>query len=279
MDAVAGPDGYDLRVPETYVPDMASQLEHGVEGLRIGVLDEGMQAVVEPDVADAVQAAVSTLTAAGATARRVSVPIHHAAMRIAAPLLYEALSLGYFTAFAGQPGVGYVSPTFASAMGKFRAAAASRLPLRVKSFILTGRYLHERYDGAIGARVAALRKPMTDAYDAILSEVDVLAMPTVPMKAPLFQPGATYAEANVLAGTGGGAEFAVVAANTWPFNLTGHPAISVPCATSAGLPIALQLVASRFDDKTLLRAANAFQHAVPWEALITPPAATQQAGS
>jgi aspartyl-tRNA(Asn)/glutamyl-tRNA(Gln) amidotransferase subunit A len=52
---------------------------------------------------------------------------------------------------------------------------------------------------------------------------------------------------------------------TWPFNLTGQPAASVPCGfTKDGLPIGLQIVGRRFDDATVLRAAAAFERARPW---------------
>ncbi|WP_226704995.1 amidase [Microbulbifer elongatus] len=51
---------------------------------------------------------------------------------------------------------------------------------------------------------------------------------------------------------------------TYPFNMTGQPAISVPCGfDSAGLPIGLQLVGARFDDRAVLRAAQAYQLAAP----------------
>ncbi|MBI2206175.1 MAG: amidase [Candidatus Rokubacteria bacterium] len=52
---------------------------------------------------------------------------------------------------------------------------------------------------------------------------------------------------------------------TYPFNLTGQPAASVPCGfTSGGLPIGLQIVGRRFDDATVLRASAAFERARPW---------------
>ena len=52
---------------------------------------------------------------------------------------------------------------------------------------------------------------------------------------------------------------------TYPFNITGQPAASVPCGwTDDGLPIGLQIVGRRFDDVTVLRAASAFEQASPW---------------
>jgi aspartyl-tRNA(Asn)/glutamyl-tRNA(Gln) amidotransferase subunit A len=52
---------------------------------------------------------------------------------------------------------------------------------------------------------------------------------------------------------------------TFPFNMTGEPAASVPCGfTRDGLPIGLQIVGRRFEDATVLRASAAFEAARPW---------------
>ena len=52
---------------------------------------------------------------------------------------------------------------------------------------------------------------------------------------------------------------------TYPFNLTGHPAISVPCGRTENLlPVGIQIVGRRFDDASVLRAARAFEHIQPW---------------
>ena len=55
--------------------------------------------------------------------------------------------------------------------------------------------------------------------------------------------------------------------NTAPFNATGHPALSIPCGKSEGLPVGLMLVGKAFDEATLYRAAAAFEGSVDWESL------------
>jgi aspartyl-tRNA(Asn)/glutamyl-tRNA(Gln) amidotransferase subunit A len=52
---------------------------------------------------------------------------------------------------------------------------------------------------------------------------------------------------------------------TRPYNITGFPAISIPCGFSAeGMPIGLQLAGRPFDELTVLRAAHAYQQATDW---------------
>ncbi len=52
---------------------------------------------------------------------------------------------------------------------------------------------------------------------------------------------------------------------TFPFNLTGNPAASIPCGfTTDGLPVGLQIVGRRFDDVSVLQASAAFEQAAPW---------------
>jgi aspartyl-tRNA(Asn)/glutamyl-tRNA(Gln) amidotransferase subunit A len=91
-----------------------------------------------------------------------------------------------------------------------------------------------------------------DRYDLLLSPV--VACPPLPI-------GEWFATeiAGVKVGREAGSAF------TFPFNLTGQPAASVPCGfTKAGLPIGLQVVGRRFADATVLRAAACLERARPW---------------
>ncbi|HEV2034250.1 MAG TPA: amidase [Candidatus Dormibacteraeota bacterium] len=107
--------------------------------------------------------------------------------------------------------------------------------------------------------IAALRvgETVRDRVDDTLSAVDVLATPVVPV---LTAEAARTAKAQPH--TGGGAIF------TAPFNLTGHPALAVPCGMSADrIPIGLQLVGHAGGEADLLGLAHAYEQATPWHTM------------
>ena len=56
-------------------------------------------------------------------------------------------------------------------------------------------------------------------------------------------------------------------ANTAVFDATGHPALTIPCGLSDGLPVGLMLVGRHFDEATIYRAANAYEQSVDWKTL------------
>ena len=122
-----------------------------------------------------------------------------------------------------------------------------------------------------------MRPTFVAQYDRVFAGVDVLAMPTIPMTAPRWQEPRDHEDAMELTMLGGkrSLDLGPVIANTCPFNYTGHPAISVPCAKIGGLPVGLMLVAPYFREDTLLQAAAAYQQSVDWAALIATPGASR----
>jgi amidase len=122
-----------------------------------------------------------------------------------------------------------------------------------------GSYVAERYHGRLYAKAQNLRRVLRAGYDRALQEVDVLAMPTTPMTAHRYEPDIDIA--GLL--THGWDMFN----NTAPFDMTGHPAISIPCGKVNGLPVGLMLVGRQFDDATLFRVAHAFEQHTDWEAV------------
>jgi len=118
-------------------------------------------------------------------------------------------------------------------------------------YLCAGRILRRRGGGSAYARAQNQRPALRRAYDEALEEVDLLAMPTTPTVAPRLDPDAD-AFGRLVAHMG-------VTANTAPFDLSGHPSLSLPCGLSEGLPVGLMLTGRRFEDAQVLRAAAALE--------------------
>ena len=105
-----------------------------------------------------------------------------------------------------------------------------------------------------------LMRAVTRRYLDALRQVDLLLMPTLPMKAPPIPPPdcstALYVQR----------AFEMVG-NTVAFSASGLPAMSIPCGLSGGLPIGMMLVGSRYGETTIYRAAHAFEQSADWRTL------------
>ena len=92
----------------------------------------------------------------------------------------------------------------------------------------------------------------------MFDRVDLLAVPTTPVPAPSLDENNGQTTRTLTRFTG-------------PFNLTGLPAISIPCGfTKGSLPIGMQLVGRWWDEATVLRAAHAYQQATDWHKRAPP---------
>jgi len=109
------------------------------------------------------------------------------------------------------------------------------------------------------------RRMYTQAFLKVFESVDVVAAPTLPVLPPLIgqkkiEWGRTKEDVR-----------AALLRMTRPGNLTGLPAISLPCGyTAHNLPVGLQLLGRHYDEATLLRAAYAFEQATPWRKMFPP---------
>jgi amidase len=132
------------------------------------------------------------------------------------------------------------------------------LPPNVKLLTMVGTYLRQHYHSRIYAKAQNLRPSFRAQYDEVLSQVDVLAMPTTPMKAHLHEADLDLRQFVARGGN--------ITSNTVAFDVTGHPAISLPCALSEGLPVGLMLVGRHFDDASVLAIAHAVEQQIDWRA-------------
>ena len=155
---------------------------------------------------------------------------------------------------------GQYNPGLAASLGKARHAQANDFPATLKLTLMLGTYMKEHYHGRMYAKAQNLRRGLRASYDRALEQVDVLAMPTTPMRAHKHEPGLSPLQAMISHGLD-------ISANTAPFDWSGHPAISIPCGKSDGLPVGLMLVGRRFDDAKLFQSAHAFEQHFNWETL------------
>jgi len=275
LGVMAGRDGFDPRqadVPAT-LPSYTDALTRGVEDLRIGVLAEGWGVKGgDPAVDEAVMHAVRELERAGARAERVSVPLHTKALPALLPIYLEGGKRMYDTHFGGSFAKTYYPSSLISIFGRLKQSHAREFSPNLKLNLLQGYYLQRNYGGRLYAKAQNVRPTFVAQYDRVFESVDLLAMPTIPLTAPRWQKPRDYEDALELTMLGGrrSLDLGPVIANTCPFNYTGHPAISVPCAKIDGLPVGLMLVAPHFREDTLIQAAATYQRLVDWKALITP---------
>jgi len=252
---LAGADGLDPRQPaglrtEAYT----KQLTGDARGLRIGIVKEGFGwPNSEPDVDAMVREAAQRLTRAGGTVSEVSIPLHRDGIHIWNAIAVEgATALMVAGNSMGTNWKGHHTTSLLDFYGRSRRVRANDLSETVKLVVLLGQYMQDNYQGRYYAKAQNLARVLRAAYDEPLKDVDFLLMPTLPLKATLLPAPDASREDYV-------ARALEMISNTCPFDVTGHPAATVPAGMSAGLPVGMMLIGRHWEDGTVLRAADAFQ--------------------
>ncbi len=258
VDAISGHDDRDplwVRARPEQTSCVAT-LEHGVEGLRIGLVRETLGEPCQPAVRAGVDRVADALVAAGATVVDVSVPLWRAAGPIRLPLY--ALSMW---AMAQSDGIGWghlgeVEPERARAFGLVRRAEADDFPPLLKLWLLIGRSCQKQNLVHYLAKAQRVRRALRGQIDAALTQADLLLTPTTPITAPeLLDRPATEIELLSRLDARAGVD-------TSPLNLGGHPALAMPSGLDDdGLPTSAQLVGRHFEDELTLRAARVVERA------------------
>src|SRR5215217_22705 len=255
LEAIAGEDGLDPRQKGVRSGDYRGSLDDGVQGLRIGVVSEGFgwPNLSEEDVDETVRRSAQLFENLGAEVSEVSVPLHRDGLHIWNGIAIEgATELMVRGNSMGTNWQGHYVTSLLDAYAHGRTTRADDLSETVKLTLLLGQYMRDSYHGRYYAKAQNLGRKLSAAYDGALDSVDLLVMPTLPMKAtPL--PAADAPKEEVVA------RALEMIPNTAPFDVSGHPAMTVPCGLSDGLPIGMMLVGRRWEEETVLRAARAFE--------------------
>lgn len=266
LSVLAGPDGIDPRQHGVAAADYTAALNQGVQGLRIGILKEAFDFDgSDPAVSEKVRVAADVLAGLGATVVEVSVPLHRHGFEIWTSIGWTGMTE---TVLKGD-GFGIARDDFypVSLMewAHDHASGLDQAPPSVKLFLFIAEYAkkHLGYSG-YGNGINAARL-LRSSYDEALQNVDLLLMPTTPMTATRLPDAATPIDEELRTSH-------PMALNTAPFDITHHPALSLPCGGVNGMPVGLMLVAKHYDEATIYRAAKAYEDTGKGEFRMTPEA-------
>lgn len=261
LEVIAGEDGLD---PRQYCPKVdryTQAVGMGVSGMRIGIVREGFgRPESEADVDSKVRAAAEKFRALGAMVEEVSIPMHLTGAAIWTPIALEGLTdiMMHGNGFAtGWEGLYVTSLLDYHANWRSRANELSKT-LKISMFV--GEYMQKHYRGHFYAKAQNLSRLLRKAYDDALSRHDLLLMPTTPMKAQPIPAADDPLAIQVQRA------FEMVG-NTCPFDASGHPAMSIPCGLSQGLPVGMMLIGKHYAESTIYRAAGAFESLGDWRAM------------
>ncbi len=252
LDVIAGPDPLDsTSIPTPYEP-VLPVIDRGVEGLRIGIVDELVDGDgFQPEVLAAVEQASLALEKAGATVDRVSVP----SARYGLSAYYLIAPAEASSNLARYDGVRYGLRVDGADVATMNARTREAgFGDEVKRRIMLGTYaLSAGYYDAFYGQAQRVRTLIIRDFARAYEQYDALLSPTSPTVA--FALGAKSAD-----------PLAMYLSDvcTIPTNLAGHAAISVPYGSGeAGLPIGVQVLAPALGEPVMFRVARVLEESAP----------------
>lgn len=230
LGAIAGTDPRDPAGIAAAVPDYLQSIERGLEGIRIGVDWDRIEADCAPPVAQALRHAAAVLADRGASLADIRLPRLN--LLAIVPLFAAGAAASHRTSY----------PARADAYGP-----------ECRALLDAGLVVTEAQVNAARERADTYAATMR----ALFGDIDLLLVPAVTTAAPPV--GALIEEAAI------DPDFVTRRwAYTLPFNFSGSPTITFPTGFSDGLPVAAQLAGPHFSESLLFRAAHAFQASTDW---------------
>jgi aspartyl-tRNA(Asn)/glutamyl-tRNA(Gln) amidotransferase subunit A len=239
LQAIAGPHARDLSSLPLDGTDYLAQLGQGVQGLRLAWTPDWGYAAVDPEVRRIAEAGARRFAEAGCRVEDANPG-------------FQSPERPFHVLFSGS-----IAARFGEKLPEWRDRFDPGLVWMIEQGMA--------WSAADFVNAANWRRTLSDAFVKFFARHDLLLTPT--LAAPPLPMGVNYYEEI------GGRRVAPSGwfAFTYPLNMTGYPAASVPCGwTADGLPVGLQIIGPRFADALVLRAAAAFEAIAPWAAKRPP---------
>ena len=254
LSILAQADGIDPMQPLGMITkDYTKDIKAGCTGLKVAVLREGFgHESSEPEVDSCVREGAEVLRGLGAKVEEVSIPLHREATAIWTPIYLEGLVCSsLFDHGYGKNVEGLYSENLQKKHGNWENETQKFGP-QTRLILMVGDYVRQKFKGHFYGKAQNIRRLLRQKYENLLSDYDLILMPTLPMVATPIPKD----ESNLSEIVGRSLEMAV---NTPAADLTGHPSISLPCGYSKGLPVGMMLTGRFFEEETLYRTAYAFE--------------------
>jgi len=247
QQVIAGHDPLDATSYELPVPEYSKELhKNELKGLKVAVPEEYFSEGIEPVVEQRVEEALEVLKKGGATIERVSIPL----LKYAVAMYYVLVPSEISSNMARYDGVRYGHKDYADYDENVRKTRGAYMEDEVKRRVIMGTYaLSSGYSDEYYATALKVRVKLTRQIDELFEKYDVVAGPTSPTVA--FKLGERINDL---------LQMYLSDIYTVPANLTGCPAISLPCGTAtADMPVGFQLMTKRFAETELLQVAHYYE--------------------
>jgi aspartyl-tRNA(Asn)/glutamyl-tRNA(Gln) amidotransferase subunit A len=252
MNVISGHDHMDATSVDIPVPDYTKALGKNIKGLKIGIPKEYFVEGMDPEVKKIILEAVAKLKELGAVVKDISLP--HT--EYAVPVYYILGTAEASSNLARFDGVQYgYRAKSSNLIDMYKKTRGQGFGQEAKRRILLGTFaLSHGYYDAYYLKALKVRTLIKKDFDEVFKDCDCIVTPTAPTTA--FKIG-EKAE-NPL-------QMYLSDIYTISANLSGLPAISVPCGFSKNrLPVGLQILARAFDEETLFKVGSAYEQATQW---------------
>lgn len=233
LGAIAGRDVNDSSSSAKPVGHYVESLTGDVKGLRIGVPKEYFELPLDPAIEKAIKDAIEVFNGLGAQIKEVTWPIYHHSANISTPMIYAE-----------------AAEYHRDLLMKYAHQYDPSIRWRVETglFISASDYLN----------ASRARAKYTMESLALFDEVDLLVGPTIPVVAPKINEDQVTIKQQTMG------VIPALTQYTRAFNLTGFPALTVPCGFSQEMPIGMQLAGRPFEEARILNAGYAYQRVTDW---------------